>query len=839
MVTILIVDDRPINREFLSSLLGLCGYQVVDAADGAQALTVARATLPNLVIADVIMPVMDGLEFTRRLHADPATASIPVIFYTATFRLGEANSLADTCGVSLVLPKPSEPQAILDAVAQVLGPTQGRPGQPRKMATGAPAAPGVLGMEPSSSALADLQRHLLLPPGEISRGHSGVQALGMRLATLLELSLWLTAERSPTALLKLACRGTQEILSVRYVAIGMRDAAGRLKHLETLGFADDVRSLVGRRDPDAGALGVFHPPARAMLREDIASVSNHYGWLYAAGRLGDESFAAEDQQIAATLTAQLGMAWENLSLYEALRQSRQATVEREQRLYGMIDSAMDAIITVDENHNVVIFNRAAEKMFGYRREDMLGQCLDRLIPSRFRAGHRQHIDRFAQTGATGRMMASLSDLSAVRASGEEFPVEASISQAGESGRKLFTVILRDITERRRAEEALRIERAQLRAVLDNAPLLTIITDLEGYILLANRSALKTFCAERAESFVGRPLSALLPTGLMQKDMTVDLASWAGSEPVRTEEAILTDEGGRRSYLMLRFPVRYLDTGQTFGVCFILADITERLAAEAEVRALNAELEQRVRQRTAQLEAANKELEAFSYSVSHDLKVPVRAVSGFAQILEEDYGAELSAEARETIRVIRDGASRMRQLIDDLLAFSRIARNPIAATPVDMSALVAQVLNGLLMQDKSSVKCRIAGLPQARGDRALLEQVWVNLLSNALKFSGTRPQPEIEVGALEEAEEYVYFVGDNGVGFDMQYYNKLFGVFQRLHRQEEFAGTGVGLAIVQRIVTRHGGRVWAESSLGQGARFYFSLPKGGHVESASGSGNPLG
>ena len=281
------------------------------------------------------------------------------------------------------------------------------------------------------------------------------------------------------------------------------------------------------------------------------------------------------------------------------------------------------------------------------------------------------------------------------------------------------------------------------------------------------------------------------------------------------------------------------------------DITDRKQAEAEICRLNAELEKRVIERTTQLEIANKELEAFTYTVSHDLKAPLRAVEGYAQILIEDHAVLLDGEGRRTCEVIIDNARKMARLIDDLLAFSRIGRAEMQQAPVDMVTLANEVFFELTTPDKRErIDFHAAPLPRATGDQRLLRQVWMNLIGNAVKFSAQKTRAVIEVGCLAEgnghlsaggheadvstehlpsaipipSSERVYFVRDNGAGFDMAYVDKLFGVFQRLHSAKEFEGTGVGLAIVQRIVQRHGGRIWAEGEPGKGATFYFSIGK---------------
>lgn len=255
-------------------------------------------------------------------------------------------------------------------------------------------------------------------------------------------------------------------------------------------------------------------------------------------------------------------------------------------------------------------------------------------------------------------------------------------------------------------------------------------------------------------------------------------------------------------------------------------VIQRKEAEAHQRA-KAELERRVAERTAQLEATNKELEGFSYSVSHDLRSPLRAIDGFSRMLQEDYGDKLDDEARRQIKVIRDSSQKMAQLIDDLLAFSRLGRKRISAEEVDMTALAQKVFSELRVASGARpLTFDLKPMPAARCDPALLQQVWANLLSNAIKFAGRRENPVIEAGGHANGADRIYYVKDNGAGFDMQYYDKLFGVFQRLHRADEFPGTGVGLAIVQRVVGRHGGRVWAEGKVNEGATFYFSLPSGG-------------
>jgi signal transduction histidine kinase len=227
----------------------------------------------------------------------------------------------------------------------------------------------------------------------------------------------------------------------------------------------------------------------------------------------------------------------------------------------------------------------------------------------------------------------------------------------------------------------------------------------------------------------------------------------------------------------------------------------------------------------ELEAANKELESFSYSVSHDLRAPLRAIDGYSSMLEENYFPVLDDEGKRLLSVIRESSLKMGRLIDHLLAFSRLGRKALVKEVFDTGALVREVLAELrVAEDRPAAAVALGALPPSWGDRALLKQVWTNLISNAVKYSSGRPAPHLEISGSESADETVYRVKDDGAGFDMRYYDKLFGVFQRLHDENEFPGTGVGLAIVQRVVTRHGGRAWAQGQPGEGAEFFFSLPK---------------
>jgi PAS domain S-box-containing protein len=372
-------------------------------------------------------------------------------------------------------------------------------------------------------------------------------------------------------------------------------------------------------------------------------------------------------------------------------------------------------------------------------------------------------------------------------------------------------------EKKLAESNLR----KLASIVESSEDGMIGKDLNGVVTSWNKGAESLF-GYSPQEMVGQSIMKLIPPERRGEETQILARVGRGEFVMHFETVRLRKDGTNIDVSVTVSPIKD-PTGRIVGASKVVRDIAERKKAEAEILKLNATLEERVRQRTAQLEAANKELEAFSYSVSHDLRAPLRAIDGFSQAVLEDYKEQMPAEGRRYLAIIRDGAQRMGNLIDDLLTFSRLSRVPVSNQPVDMAGLAADVLDELgVNAGDSKVKVRLGQLPPCQGDPALLKQVWMNLLSNALKYSRKRDNPVIEIGSEIQDGKQVYVVRDNGTGFDMLYANKLFGVFQRLHRSDEYEGTGVGLAIVQRVIHRHGGNVWAEAALDKGATFFFTV-----------------
>ena len=391
----------------------------------------------------------------------------------------------------------------------------------------------------------------------------------------------------------------------------------------------------------------------------------------------------------------------------------------------------------------------------------------------------------------------------------------------------FSVVRRHVeAELRQARDHLEIEvaeRTQQASLLDLTHDTIFVRDMSDVISYWNRGAQELF-GWTAEEAIGKPADELLQTvyPVPVEEIYAELlrsGRWDG-------ELAKVRADGTRLIVSARWSLRRDEQGRPAAILATNNDITERKRWEQEILSLNQELGNR----SAQLEASNKELEAFAYSVSHDLRAPLRHIAGFSELLQKSTGSLLDQKGQRYVGIILESAKRMGDLIDDLLAFSRIGRAETHKTMVNLGQLVAETVSDVRQDtDGRDIAWRVGDLPACYGDRSMLRLVFVNLISNAVKFTHTRARAEIEIGCLDqEQEEIVVFIRDNGVGFDMKYISKLFGVFQRLHRPEVFEGTGIGLATVQRIVHRHGGRVWAEGVVDQGATFYFSLSKSPEV-----------
>jgi PAS domain S-box-containing protein len=479
----------------------------------------------------------------------------------------------------------------------------------------------------------------------------------------------------------------------------------------------------------------------------------------------------------------------------------------------LFEAARDGILLLDvDTGRITDVNPFLVELLGFSHDEMVGKTVGELSPFKDVVSNQNMLERLQKDGYV-----RYENLPLETRDGRKKAVEfvSNVYQAGD--KKVIQCNVRDITERKQVETAL----IRLAAIVESSDDAIMGKDLNGIITSWNKGAEKIF-GYTAGEIVGTSVMRLIPADRQQEENRVLENIKRGNSVAHFETLRQAKDGRLINVSITVSPIKDV-TGEIIGVSKVAHDITDRKTAEEKIRQLNVELEQRVAERTAELEVANKELEAFSYSISHDLRAPLRAVNGFAGIVLEDFGAQLPEEGRSHLERIRAGALRMGALIDDLLAFSRLSRQAVNRQNVNTVKLVQNVLDELRPQREGrQLEIQIGNLPVCHGDPALLKQIWVNLVSNAIKYTRGREPATVEIGCAPENDENVFFVRDNGAGFDMQYANKLFGVFQRLHREDQFEGTGVGLAIVQRIVHRHGGRIWAKAEVNHGATFYFTI-----------------
>ncbi len=488
-----------------------------------------------------------------------------------------------------------------------------------------------------------------------------------------------------------------------------------------------------------------------------------------------------------------------------IRTLERQQLETKELLAKVTGSVTDMLYALDKELRYIYWNSASEVMTGLKSIDVIGKHVTDVFPED--ATTAKAMASYRRVLQSGKPESSVFEYKSMR---KTSILEINIYPLGEG----ISVFARDITEQKNAERKLEIERKKLRQILDYIPEGIYMVNESYDIEYVNPVLIEKYGPIEGKKCYEFFLKFDAPCPWCKNDQI------HSGQPVRWERR---SERSGRIYDLIDIPV-FNDDG-SISKLQVVHDITDMRTYQEKVERLNVELEARVAERTTQLEAVNKELEAFAYSVSHDLRAPLRAVDGYSRIIEEDYVNVLDSEGLRLFGVIKRNIKKMDQLILDLLALSRVNRTELVKSKIDMIAMVNSLFNEVVTVElREKVKFTVQNLPEVYGDSVMMKQVWINLLSNALKFSATREVITIEVGGYSENGTNTYYVKYNGVGFNQKYANKVFEIFQRLHSSKEFEGTGVGLSIVQRIIHRHGGSVRAEGEENQGATFYFSIPE---------------
>ena len=859
MATILVVDDRPINRQFLVTLLSYAGHTIVEAGDGLEALASMRASRPGLVIADIYMPNMDGFQMAKEMKADPALAAIPIFFYTATYRVRDAAPMAASLGITTVLPKPSEPVLILQTVARALGleetliPPPPAPlmvsqavAQKSAAAMGLKLSGYLFGIQElnlkmaaaidDGLALVAEREQLEASAAELRASLITLQTIALRLSAVVEAGLEMASEREPKALLDLFCRAAQDVISARYVAVGILDAAG--DSIETLfarGFSAEELGRFGARRGELGrvlsqrrasrlagldgsiepaGLPAGHPPIQSFLGVPIASPGRVYGWLYLADRLGAPEFNEDDERIAATLAAQLALCYENATLYEDLRKAR------ERMDHIMASSPAVTYVLRHEGEGLP----PVPTWVSANIQGLIGQSPDEVLHP---AWWYEHVDPEDLRGLLADVPRFLKEGSATR----EYRIRHAdgswrwvhddqlLVSSGHGGPTEVIGSWSDVTARKEAEARLAESEAQYRLLFERNPQPTWVFDPETLRFLAVNGAAVARYGYTREEFLDMTVRDIRP----QDEVPALLDRIASREASREDTELSSGRIWRHHskdgrLLEVESAWTAIDYGGRRACLVLINDVTEKRALEAQF--LQAQ----------KMESVGR----LAGGVAHDFNNILGVIVGYGQLLAKQ-ATEESKQARYTAAIL-EAAERATGLTRQLLAFSR--QELVQPKSVDLNAAVTaaeKMLRRLLGEDLEVRVTLAENLGRVKADPNQIDQILMNLAVNArdaMPKGGflTIETADVELDAayarrhadVEPGPYVMLAVSDTGSGMSPQVQAHIFEPF--FTTKEKGKGTGLGLGTVYGIVKQSGGHIWVYSEPGHGTSFKIYLPR---------------
>ena len=499
----------------------------------------------------------------------------------------------------------------------------------------------------------------------------------------------------------------------------------------------------------------------------------------------------------------------------ARTQTEDALRESEERFRTVVETTKDAVIAIDGEGLVTVFNPAAERMFARKQEEMMGQSVDHLMPEEYRQQHRKARGDYFAGGKPDSLIGKTVELPALRSDGSVFPIELSLSTGQHGCERFVLAVIRDITDRKRAEQALRLTQFSV----DHAGDAVFWLCPDGRFTYANAMACKN---------LGYSQEELISMTVHDIDPDFPAEVWSGHWEEIKRRGSFTFESLHRSKGGKEFPVEITVNHLAFEGreynCAFARDITERTQAQEALQRAHDELELQVEQRTAELRQSNQDLSQFAFSASHDLQAPLRMMSTYLQTLQREHGDSLAEQARNWIELSLDSGRWMQRLINDLLSYANVGTRREHFEVLDANKVVDQVIAHLqAMIESNSAVVTHDELPTVTADLTLMTELLQNLISNAIKFHSQEP-PLVHISAQQAGSEWVFSVRDNGIGIDAKYLDRIFAVFERLHPSDQYAGSGIGLAVCKRVAERQGGRIWCESEPGKGTTFFFSVPK---------------